>query len=478
MGKPTVELERLNWDTECRIDLMTKRGFVVKEFAFIGKDKEKKAMSGIHSPLFGSDWEDDDAFADRYSCRCKEVIGKIYEGEICKVCKEPVMFRDIDIGMTGWIVMNNYKIIQPAYYRILGNIIGTKGNTFLNIITPEYEVNKDGLITARDREQDTNNPFFGIGISEFHRRFDEIMNYYYDKKKNKRELIDMIRDEQDSIFTSCIPVYSSVLRPIAYGGEKYSFTKMDRKYNTIRAKVLLLNKDDDLDEMDSHYSIIHSQNVLKSIQHEIMELWEMTFANVEKKHGHIREEIHGGRINFSARNVIIPDPELKSDEVVLGYLTFLELYRHEIVANLVRMLDCSYEFATEEWSRATRVFNPRIYEVMGYIINKHKPKVVINRNPTINYGSLVCMTVKSVRHGLDDDYTMAIPISSLGDFNADFDGDILNIVSLKFGEVSKVFDEKFNPRKNMFVSRNDGTFNDNRNLLKDQMIGLYQFNNI
>lgn len=419
MSKPTVVLERLNWDVECRIDLMTKRGFVVKEFAFTGKDKEKKSMYGIHSPLFGSDWEDEDAFADRYSCKCKELIGKLYEGEKCPKCGEEVIYRDIDISMTGWIILDRYKIIQPLYYKILANIIGTKGNTFLNIINPEYQVDKDGMIVARDREEDPNNPFFGIGIMEFYHRFGEIMDYYYDKKKNKRDLIDMIRDERDSVFTSCIPVYSSILRPIAFGGEKYSFTKMDRKYNTIRSKVVLLNGDKEDDEMESNYNVIHSQNVLRSIQKELMELWELTFAHVEKKHGHIREEIHGGRINFSARNVIIPDAELRSDEISFGYLTFLELFRHEIVCNLVNMLDCSYEFATEEWNRATRVFNPRIFEVMQYIIKKHKPRVAINRNPTINYGSLICMKIKDVRRGLDDNYTMSIPISSLGDLNAD-----------------------------------------------------------
>ena len=59
-----------------------------------------------------------------------------------------------------------------------------------------------------------------------------------------------------------------------------------------------------------------------------------------------------------------------------------------------------------------------------------------------------------------------------------FDGDILNIISLKTKEASEAFDKAFNPRKNMFISRNDGLFNNDFNLLKDQLIGLYEFNNI
>ena len=58
-----------------------------------------------------------------------------------------------------------------------------------------------------------------------------------------------------------------------------------------------------------------------------------------------------------------------------------------------------------------------------------------------------------------------------------FDGDILNLVSLKIDQLKKEFDRNFNPKKSLIISRNDGYFNDNFNLLKDEIIGLYQFNN-
>lgn len=57
-----------------------------------------------------------------------------------------------------------------------------------------------------------------------------------------------------------------------------------------------------------------------------------------------------------------------------------------------------------------------------------------------------------------------------------FDGDILNIISLKTKKMVKEF-QTINPRKCMYISRDDGLFNADFNLLKDQLIGLYQFNN-
>ena len=97
---------------------------------------------------------------------------------------------------------------------------------------------------------------------------------------------------------------------------------------------------------------------------------------------------------------------------------------------------------------------------------------------TINYGSLLCVKIKSIKNQFEEDYTMSLPVQILNVMNADFDGDILNIVSLKTKSIEKAYDKIFNPRYNMFISRNDGLFNSDFNLFKDQLIGLFEFNNI
>jgi DNA-directed RNA polymerase beta' subunit len=133
----------------------------------------------------------------------------------------------------------------------------------------------------------------------------------------------------------------------------------------------------------------------------------------------IRENILGGRIDFSARNVIIPDPDLRVDEVKLGYLTFLELYKYEIIAHISQMSDISENEAYDQWFRATISFNRKIYEIMKYLIKKRKPHVIINRNPTINYGSMLLMKVVDIKDEYKDDYTMSLPIQILNVLNAD-----------------------------------------------------------
>lgn len=416
MSKQEVRLIKLDWDKECEKDFITNKGFEIIEPAFKGKEgKEEKSLYGIHSPLFATDWEDEDAFSERYSCKCREMKGRVYEGEICPICRTKVVFRDVDLKITGWIILHNHCVIQPIFYKMLKSIIGDKA--FSEIIEPEKDMTRDGQIVRKGGK----NQFKGIGLIEFRDRFDEIMDYYRDKKKNKRELINEVMREKEKVFTHCIPVYSSVLRPVSFKGETYFYNRIDRKYNAIFSLSRLLNNTSliALKKKKNKKFKSDESTILVNVQKKLMELWELIFEQINQKEGHIKEQILGGRINFSARNVIIPDPELRADEIRLGYLAFLELYKYEIIAHLVKINDISENEAFEQWYRATINYNPKIYKIMMYLVKKRKPRVIINRNPTINYGSMLLMKVVDIKNEYKDDYTMSLPIQILRVLNAD-----------------------------------------------------------
>lgn len=469
-------LVKLNWDEECEMDLFRGRGFEITEPAFHGKDQ--KNMYGIQSPLFCSDWGDEDAFSERYTCSCGETKGKIFEGETCPNCHTVIKFKDVDLSITGWIILKNHKIIHPVFYNKLSSIIGSK--QFLDIIQYDKFIDRDGNICNKSS---SSNPFKGIGLIEFRERFDEILDYYKTKKKNKLEEIKEIEDEKEKVFASCIPVYSSVLRPVSFTSDSFFYSKIDTKYNSIFSSVRLLNDSELYEERRKKWKKEKRERmdiatILSSVQEKLMVIWNLIFELVDQKNGHIKSEILGGMLNFSSRCVIIPDPDLKADEVRLNYMAFLELFKYEIIACLVKIADITENAAYEQWFKARIEYSPKIYEVMNYILKKRKPKIIINRNPTINYGSLLCVKIKSIKNEFSEDYTMSLPLQILPVLNADFDGDILNIVSLKTKKLEKAYDKVFNPRKNMYISRNDGLFNPDFNLYKDQLIGLYEFNNI
>lgn len=55
--------------------------------------------------------------------------------------------------------------------------------------------------------------------------------------------------------------------------------------------------------------------------------------------------------------------------------------------------------------------------------------------------------------------------------------DVFNIVSLKDQEMMDAFDKTYNPRNNI-ISHDDGRVDRRLMLIKDQMVGLYLFNNV
>ena len=222
---------------------------------------------------------------------------------------------------------------------------------------------------------------------------------------------------------------------------------------------------------------LRRENIIYSIQLDLDKLWNSTFEIIKKKSGTIRDKILGGRLNFSSRNVIVPDKDLRPDEIKLGYTTFLELYKLEIISILVNMLDIDHPRAWNIWKEATINFSEQIYKIMQYMTKHREIVCEINRNPTINYGSILAMKVKDVVPDIDD-YTMSLPESVLVLLNADFDGDVLNINSLKIDSIRKEYYEKLNPMDNIFIDRNDGKYSLDASLIKDQAIGLYTFANI
>lgn len=86
--------------------------------------------------------------------------------------------------------------------------------------------------------------------------------------------------------------------------------------------------------------------------------------------------------------------------------------------------------------------------------------------PTINYGGILFMRCV----GINDNFTMSVPLQILSPLAADFDGDALNIMYL----INKTFieqaDRVFNPKNAMYISRDDGLFNNDVNHQRDTLV--------
>ena len=86
---------------------------------------------------------------------------------------------------------------------------------------------------------------------------------------------------------------------------------------------------------------------------------------------------------------------------------------------------------------------------------------------------MLLMDIRKVKKD-PTDYCLSVPLSILPGLNADFDGDILNIIAIINPEVMKMF-RKFNPIERMIISRDSGLLNELFALEKGQLIDLYYF---
>ena len=378
---PRFRIITPDWDQMYKIHLESGQGFRITE---IGKTdvNVSPGLYSIHSPLYGTDFQDDHAFADRWSCECGGLQGMNYaDGRtLCSKCHKPVEFVDIDLTKTGWIVLDKDYVIQSAVYKKLVSFIGAKKiGSILNYVDP----------LERDTMENVP-PFYGIGTIEFRERFLEILDFFY-KKNRKTKLYMYLRTmyATDNVFMHCIPVYSSFLRQFIIKGEDIKYSKTDVLFRKLFSNISLLNdrfilerrvKNRAARKKDLAY--LRRESILYRIQQDLDSLWDLSFSTINGKEGIIRDQLTGGRLNYTARNVIIPDSDLRADEISLGYITFLELYKPELIGLMKQVYDISFQKADSMWTDASMSFSQEIYELMNYLIENRKLIVTIDRNPS------------------------------------------------------------------------------------------------
>lgn len=413
--KVEVRFELLNWDKECEIDMVSGKGFPILQEPYDKKDKKKKNPYGIMSEKFSTDWEDKDAFEERYSCKCKSLKGRAFEGETCPLCNTKVEFINVDYKMTGWINLGKYKIIQPGFYDIIQSVIGK--NELDAILESELIIDLNGR-KRRKKKEVKDFEFKGIGVEEFSKRFREIMHYYLRKKKQKANTIYFLLEKKDDIFASNIPVFTSILRPESITGEDYYYYNVNTIYKII-FKLSKILKDDNIDG-DEKAKAIDIEKALYKIQNRVVDLNNSIFNLLDGKTGFIKQHIIGGRLSWSSRCVIVPDPDLEADQIKLPYLAFMEMYKFELIGYIKDINKVTLAQAFHIWNMACLRFDPKVYEIIKYMIKVDEPACIVNRNPTINYGSADILKVVEV----PADYSnlcMSLPIGTLVPFNADFD---------------------------------------------------------
>ena len=465
-------IEIIDLDKECQRDLDSGNGFLISSPKATNK-KDIKNIDGIYSSRFGQKIGDTNPFADRYSCECGALRQRINHGLECPICHTKCKYVDDDFKMFGWIVLKDkYHLIHPKFYDSLDTIFGAspynedrkkiKSRRLKNMLNYSPEVDQDGFVSPCSFKPDKE-PFYGIGMMEFYERFDEILDYYIKLYPKKMPYYTEIKKYRDRVFCHSVPVFTTHLRPADIRNEYMYFEPTNGIYNIINKHIHQINKDKR--RYDQNIKIKNSE--LFKAQMKFMDLTDEIMNILTGKKGQLRMLV-GGRYNFSSRCVIRQNAALRPDQVLLPYVELVKTLQQRIINILMRTYNISPSDAYDIWSKSLATKDERVAEIITTII-RSEPEglpVIINRNPTINYGSI--LQVFCV--GFTDTLTMSVSLQVLKLMAADFDGDVLNVMHI----INQAFFERayviFNPRNAMYISRIDGKLNSDMIVQRDTLI--------
>lgn len=481
-----VKLDVVDFEKSCKKSIKKDKGFIItdksgkmkkpaKSTGEKNKAKYDRTENGIFSPKFGTTWGDVNAFAEKYSCKCRKTIGKRNEGEICEHCATEVKFRDVPLNIYGWFWINDYRLIHPNMYNMIESLVG--GKQLVEMLDYEKGTDIKGNYDALDWEEinksNNLNKYKNIGMIEFINHFDEIMDFFVNKKKHKKNTYDFIMQNRHLVFSHAFPIYSALMRPALMTQAEFSYHDINRYLESLSSKIYRINNTNKRTPKKEILKLLYETQVT------INKTYAMTRDSLTQKEGDFRGKVMGSRYNFTARCVIRPITGTKINEIEMPYIVMLEFFKPKIINILKKTEKITYNEALNKWIKAKIKFSDKIYGIMKYILknSKYGIFVIINRPPTVAYGSSLVMRVKKISKNMSN-YCLGIPINVCGDIRGDFDGDVLSIFELMGEKQIQSGNKIFNPRTNMQVSRTDGEFNPNAALVKDQMISLNYFNSL
>lgn len=174
---------------------------------------------------------------------------------------------------------------------------------------------------------------------------------------------------------------------------------------------------------------------------------------LEKKEGLFRKHMMGKRVNYAARSVISPDPNLETNEIGVPPVFAVKLtYPEPVTSHNVAELRKAVINGPSKWPGAIEVQNEdgHIVSLVGMTLEqrktvanqlltpsngfssvnkkvfrhiKNKDVVIMNRQPTLHKASMMGHKVRV----LPGEKTLRLHYANTGAYNADFDGDEMNM---------------------------------------------------
>ena len=189
---------------------------------------------------------------------------------------------------------------------------------------------------------------------------------------------------------------------------------------------------------------------------------------IKGKEGRIRKNLAGKRVNYSGRTVISPDPSIAINEVGVPYeiarvVTVAETVNDINIEKLKKMIERGEQYPGANYvirpDEKRKKITPELKEeiiselVPGYKVERHLENgdiVLFNRHPSLHKGSLMAHYVKVL-----PGRTFRLHPAVATPYNADFDGDEMNIHSPQTEEARAEAKILLEVKKNLISPKNN-----------------------
>ena len=189
---------------------------------------------------------------------------------------------------------------------------------------------------------------------------------------------------------------------------------------------------------------------------------------IKGKEGRIRKNLAGKRVNYSGRTVISPDPSIEINEVGIPYeiakiVTVAETVNDLNLEKLQKLVGKGAEYPGANYiirpdgkrKKITEDLSEEIINELepGYIVERHLENgdiVLFNRHPSLHKGSLMAHYAKIL-----PGKTFRLHPAVAAPYNADFDGDEMNIHSPQTEEARAEAKMLLEVKKNLISPKNN-----------------------
>ncbi len=403
--------------------------------------------------LISSRYENTDLFSNEPSCECGTTRGGYNLKMICPNCRTPVReLFDQALKPIVWIRSPNgvASLINPMVWTMLREKFSKSGGGF-NLI--EWMCNTDYQPSVTRPPEVDEMIELGVerGYNNFVRNFDVYMDILFNlkhfrpKKGKTDDLRELLIKHRDSVFSQFLPLPNKSLMIIEN-------TEVGVFIDPIIVGAMdAICTISGIDTPLSNFTVRQKENRTAKMLALLSDYYYRVYHEIlASKNGIFRKNVFGTRNHFSARAVISSNTRAHrydSLEIAWGQgVTLLKIHLYN------KLLDRGFTpnqcgALLQEY---TVKYHPLLDELFHELIaespeGKGLP-CTFGRNPSLTRASMQRMYITKVKTDPNDP-TITLSILSVKGFNADFDGDQMNLVLANDNKTARDL-ENLAPHKN------------------------------